>query len=155
MLIVKDYMCPNPMGVYPSTSFRDLAKMFNKNSFDVFPVIDEEKHLLGVVSRTDLLHIFLPQYFSLLDDFSYLKDFGALELDKEAIIMLERLYVVDDLMTKEAITVTKDTSLMKSIALMKKYRIRALPVINKENKLIGIITRTDILKAFLGYFNGI
>lgn len=151
MLIVKDYMCSNPIGVYPSVSFRDVAKMFNKNRFAIFPVINEEKYLLGVISRTDLLHIFLPPYFSLLNDFSYLKDFGALELDEETIIMLGRLYVVDDLMTKEVITVTKDTSLMKSIALMEKYKIRSLPVINEENKLIGIITRTDILKAFLEY----
>ncbi|MDI6785259.1 MAG: CBS domain-containing protein [bacterium] len=149
MLIVKNYMSSTPIGVYPSTSFRNLAKMFKENNFDIFPVIDEERYLLGIVSRTDMLHIFLPQYFSLMDDFSYLKDFGALELDKEAIIMIERIYVADDLMTKEVITVTEDTSLMKSIALMRKYRVRSLPVINEENKLMGIITRTDILKAFL------
>jgi CBS domain-containing protein len=149
MLIVKDYMSTNPVSVYPSTKFRDLALMFQKYNFDTFPVVDEENTLLGIVSRTDLLHIFLPPYFSLIKDFSYLKDFGALELDKEAIIMLENLYVVDDLMNKEVITVTKDTSILKSIALMSRFKIRVLPVIDEEKKLLGILSRSDILKAFL------
>lgn len=62
--------------------------------------------------------------------------------------MMERLFLADDLMTTKVITVNEDTSILKAIALMIKNRIRCLPVVS-ENKLVGVISRTDILRAIL------
>jgi CBS domain-containing protein len=125
-----------------------VAKIFDTHPFDSLPVIDERGVLVGIISRTDLLHVFLPNYFGLLDDFSFVQNFGALEVDKGSFKMIEKLFVVDDLMTKKVITIEERSSLLKAIAIMKKHGVRNLPVV-KDEKLVGIITRGDILRAFL------
>jgi CBS domain-containing protein len=145
---VKDYMNPNPITVSPETTFAQIAKLFYKYHFDTFPVVNKERELIGIISRTDLLRIFIPQYIDLIDDLSFIKDFGALELHEGLVKMMEELFVVDDLMTPKVVTVEEEETLFKAVAIMIKNRIRCLPVI-KEKKLVGVISRTDILKAIL------
>ncbi|MDI6704346.1 MAG: CBS domain-containing protein [bacterium] len=145
---VKEYMTKEVTTVSSSATFREVGEILYKNAFDILPVIDKKKELLGVVSKADLLHAVLPDYFDLLSDFSFVRDFGALEIDKDSIFMIERLLVVSDLMTKHVITIGEDDSLLKAIAVMNKNKVRVLPVV-KGNKLIGIISRRDILRAFL------
>jgi CBS domain-containing protein len=147
-MVVKDCMTKDPITVYPQTTFTQMARLFYEHHFDAFPVVDEEQHLLGIVSRTDLLKVFIPEYFDLLDDLSFMRDFGRLEIDEESTKMVESLFLVDDLMTTKVITVEEDTTLFKAIALMMKNRIRCIPVV-REDRLVGIISRTDILKAIL------
>jgi CBS domain-containing protein len=148
MMQVKDYMTRRLITVQASTRIREVAKIFDTHPFDTIPVVDKEGNLIGIISRTDLLHAFLPNYFGLLDDFSFVKDFGALEVDKGAFKMIEKLFVADDLMTKKVITIEERESLLKAIAIMKKNRVKHLPVV-RGGKLVGMITRGDILRAFL------
>ncbi|MBU1487574.1 CBS domain-containing protein [bacterium] len=147
-MIVKNYMTINPVTIPSSTTFNQMAQLFYENHFDAFPVVDEAMRLLGIISRTDLLKTFIPEYFDLLDDLSFIKDFGALEIDEESAKMMERLLLADDLMTTKIITVSEDSTLFKAITLMMKNRIRCLPVV-RGDKLVGVISRTDILKALL------
>ena len=147
-MIVKNYMTGNPVTIPSSTTFSQTAQLFYENHFDAFPVVDEAMHLLGIISRTDLLKTFIPEYFDLLDDLSFIKDFGALEIDEESAKMMEKLLLADDLMTTKIITVSEDSTLFKAITLMMKNRIRCLPVV-RGDKLVGVISRTDILKALL------
>lgn len=60
-MIVKNHMIPNPITISSSTTYSQIAELFYKHHFDAFPVVDEEKNLLGIVSRTDLLKTFVPQ----------------------------------------------------------------------------------------------
>lgn len=147
-MIVKDYMTPNPVTVPSLTTFSQIAQLFYKHHFDAFPVVDGQIHLIGIISSTDLLKTFIPEYFDLLDDFSFIKDFGALEIDEGSARMMENLFLVDDLMTTRVITVDEEATLLKAITLMMKNRIRCLPVVS-GTKLVGMISRTDILRALL------
>jgi len=71
--------------------------------------------------------------------------------------------VVSDIMTKEVITVKKDTSLKEAAGLLAKFRIHGLPVVDDEKKVLGIITESDFftkdssniyLPTFLDFIRG-
>ncbi|MDI6794790.1 MAG: CBS domain-containing protein [bacterium] len=147
-MIVANCMCKDVVTISSDKSFEAILNLFKNNSFDAFPVVDENKKLLGVVSRTDLLKIFVPEYFSLIDDISFVKDFGAMEIDHKSAGMMEKLLVASDIMTTKIISITPDSSLFKAVALMRKYNIRVLPVV-EGGKLVGVISRTDLMRAFL------
>lgn len=55
--------------------------------------------------------------------------------------------LVGERMTKRPITVTEDTTLPEALELMRKEKIRRLPVLDKHGKLVGIVTELDLLKA--------
>ncbi|HAV43269.1 TPA: hypothetical protein DCX15_04565 [bacterium] len=148
MMKVRDFMSPNPIAVSTSNTFREVVELFYRHRFDIFPVVDEKKHLMGIISKTDLIGVFVPEYFNLLDNFSFVKDFGALEINKETIELIEHLFLVEDLMVSRVVTVDEETTLFTAIALMRNNQIKCLPVL-REDKLVGIISQTDILKALL------
>ena len=54
---------------------------------------------------------------------------------------------VKEIMSREIITVTPETLLKKAVAILAKQKISGLPVVNKDNKLVGIISEKDILRA--------
>lgn len=147
-MIVAEYMFKDVVAISSDKSFEKVLDLFKNNSFNAFPVVDENRKLLGIVSKTDLLKIFVPEYFSLIDDISFVKDFGAMEIDHKSAGIIKRLLVAGDIMTTRVITITPDSSLFKALALMRKYNIRVLPVVEGE-KLVGVISRTDLMRAFL------
>jgi len=56
-------------------------------------------------------------------------------------------HLVGDIMTSPAITVNLDTEISEAVRLMDGRRIRRLPVVDKEQRLVGLISRSDIVKA--------
>ena len=103
-----------------------------------------------MVTKTELIDVLIPDYFDMVSDFLFIDDFGALEDKLEAIPSLD-LFIAEDLMITNVITINENASLMKAPVLMNKYNVRRLPVINKDKKLVGIATRMDVCSAL---FNG-
>ena len=83
----------------------------------------------------------------MIEDFLFIDDFGALEEELENLPELT-LFLAEDLMVRDVIAIEADASLLKAPALMHRHSIRHLPVV-EDGKLIGIITRSDILKALI------
>ena len=98
------------------------------------PVIDNRGRLAGIVSDSDLLYASPSPVTSL----------SVWEIHG----LLDRL-TMERVMTREVITVSEDTPLEEAARIMVDRRIGGLPVMH-EGKLTGIITETDIFKAFLG-----
>ncbi|MFH1612164.1 MAG: CBS domain-containing protein [bacterium] len=151
-MIIKNFITYNPIVISPSTTFLEIVNKFFEYHFDILPVVNTKHHLIGVISKADLIKIFIPKYFDLLDDLSFVKDFGALEIDEKHIELIKNLFIAHDLMTINVITVEEETTLLKAITLMVKNHIRCLPVL-KEKKLIGVISKKDILKIFFNKEN--
>ena len=147
---IKDVMTKDAVTVRASTGIRQIYDIFCKKGIGGVPVVDDEKRLLGMVTKTELLDVLVPDYFDMLADYLFIDDFGALEDKLENIPPLE-LFIAENLMVKNVISINAEASLMKAPALMNSHNIRRLPVVNSENKLVGIITRMDVCKAL---FNG-
>ena len=140
---VKDFMTKNVVTISRETTIQEIARIFLTHTFDLLPVVNKENKLLGVIAKKDLLSPFVPEYFDLLEDIEFISDFGFLEAVPGAI--LENLLVAEDIMRENPVIIDKEASCFKVLALMASREIRHLPVV-EEGKLVGIVSRTDILK---------
>ena len=111
------------------------------------PVLDEDGVLIGVTTITDITHIFLPDFISLLADIDFVKDFGALKTpSKENLERAETLTVAD--IMEEPMAEEEDCSLVRALSVMEKHNLADLLVV-RERQLVGIASRVDIGRAFL------
>ncbi len=132
-MLVRERMTPNPVTVTPETSLTDAMHLMREKKVRRLPVLDGRGHLVGIVSDGDLLYASPSPVTSL----------SVWEIHG----LLERLKM-NQIMTREVITVTEDTPLEEAARIMADKRIGGLPVM-KSDKLTGIITETDIFKAFV------
>lgn len=122
-------MTRNVTAVSRGTTMRELQKMFERDQFNTYPVL-EDGHVVGLVTKFDFLNCFaftpermVPRY----DD------------------LMKRCAA--DVMTQDFIYVTPATKLTRVLQLMVEHRIRSVPVIEGDRKLAGIISRENIMRA--------
>ncbi len=147
---VKDVMTRRVITVGLSAPLREIYRVLCEKNIGGVPVTDGEGKLLGMVTKTELIDVLIPDYFDMIGDFLFIDDLGALEEKLEFMPSLE-LFIAEDLMAANIVSINENASLMKAPVLMTKYNVRRLPVVKDNNKLVGIITRMDICKAL---FNG-
>ena len=106
------------------------------------PVVDGAKMVLGVVSEADLLHKMEftgPEpHVHLLERKQRRQARAKAAGDKAA-----------DLMSSPAVTVSSDASLMAAAKMMDQERVKRLPVVDEHGRLIGIVSRRDLLRVYL------
>ncbi|NQT75027.1 MAG: CBS domain-containing protein [Candidatus Omnitrophica bacterium] len=143
----KDIMSKDIVTVSPSIGIREIYSILKKTRYGGIPVVDKDRKILGMVTKSEILSVFLPDYFDLLgENIIYIDDFGTLDEEFENMPSFE-LFIVEDIMKKGSVTVEEDVSLLKVVAVMKKYNVRRI-LVAKDNVLKGMITRGDICKAF-------
>ena len=126
---------------------KEAALLMAENNVGTLPVVDEASVLVGVTTMRDVIHIFLPDFVSLLSNIKFVKDYGDLGTpSREDMDRAESLLVAD--IMAEPVSVEDDCTLIRALSFMDKHRIRDLPVV-KEGKLVGIASRVDIGRAFL------
>lgn len=132
-LLVKDIMTKEVITLQLDDSLELAEKLFARYKIRHLPVVNEGI-LKGMVSKTDLLRI------SFLDSLS----------DTESTIdeAIYQLFSIDQIMIKNVHAIQLTTSVKESVEIFINKEYHALPVVN-GNKLVGIITTTDILKYFL------
>jgi len=144
---IKDVMSKNVLSITPNIGIRRIYKIFCEKGFGGLPVVNKENKIVGMVTKNELLAVILPDYFGMIENFLFIDDFGALDEELEDLPELG-LFLAEDLMIRDVATIDADASLLKAPVLMHKHNIRHIPVV-KEGKLVGIITRSDILKALM------
>jgi len=144
MIKVKDFMTREIRTITRQTTIRKIAHLFLRFQVGFLPVVDEEMRLLGEITKKDILAPFLPDYFDLLEDITFISDFGSLE--NLPLEILENLIVAEDIMIRSVVTIDQEASLFKVIALMAQHDVRHIPVV-KQERLIGIVSWTDMLRV--------
>ena len=152
---VKDFMKKRVIAVKPSDTIFDVAKMFVKKGISGAPVVDRNK-VVGIISESDVVKFMKlkfpheenvgsaePHILSLLLLY-FIKDEVELTQEMKRISHVK----VKDVMEKDIVYVEPEDSLFDAASLMDKHDVNRLPVI-KNNKLIGIVTRTDAIKALI------
>jgi CBS domain-containing protein len=66
---------------------------------------------------------------------------------------IKEMFLAGDVMTFDPIGITKDSDLAEAALIMMRNRISGMPVIDSDNNLAGIITKTDIIRAVAGSYN--
>jgi acetoin utilization protein AcuB len=126
-------MSTRPVTIQADRSITEALKVMRQHGVRRLPVMDAEGKMVGIVSEKDLLYA-SPSPATSLSIY-------------EMHYMLTQLKVTE-LMTADVVTVTPDTPLEEAARIMADNKIGGLPVI-QDNKLVGIITETDIFKVFL------
>jgi acetoin utilization protein AcuB len=122
-------MNPHPTTVSPQDTMSDAIRLLKERGFRHLPVVDGEKHVLGVVTDRDLKRV-SPS------------DATTLEVH-ELLYLLDRVKVAD-VMTKPPITIDPTTPIKVAAAMLASGRLGCLPVV-ADGKLVGIVTQTDFL----------
>ncbi len=137
---VQDVMTPHVVTVRPSEQFKNIVQILRTSRIGAVPVVDVSERVVGVVSETDLLPKEEP--------------FGAIThhfFESKASRQLRRKvagFVAADLMTTPAITVSPETDLREAARMLVERQVNHLPVVDAEGKLVGIVSRSDVLSVF-------
>jgi acetoin utilization protein AcuB len=138
-MLVQDRMSRPVITVTPETPFQEALKLMQAKKIRRLPVVNPAGHLVGIVSERDLLHASPSPATSL----------SVWELN----YLLWRL-TVGDIMAEKVVTVNPATPIVEAARLMVEKKIGGLPVVNESNRVVGIITETDIFKAFVERMSG-
>ncbi len=132
----------------PEMTVREAAALMAENNVGTLPVVDQASRLVGVTTMRDIIHIFLPDFVSLLSNIRYVRDYGEYwgTPSRENMHRAERLLVAD--VMEEPVSVEDDCTLIRALSIMDKHSIPDLIVV-KEEELVGIASRVDIGRAFL------
>lgn len=150
---VKDHMTTGVISVGRAANVAEIALLLKKHRITGVPVVDGDDRLLGVVTHEELINIFIPHYLSMFDDLAFLDDLGAIETQTLAQIE-PSLFLAEDVMVADPITVGPETSLMKVAALMANRKLVFVPVVDSDGRVIGVMNRSDVSCAFTGVREG-
>jgi CBS domain-containing protein len=141
---VRDLMTTNVLTIGPEAPIRDVAAVLVEHRISGLPVCDIEGHVLGVVSEGDILYKEhdprdgyaggpLAWLVGGIDHVVTAKT-GALTAQKA--------------MTAPAITIAPSETVAAAARLMSERGVNRLPVVDDDGRLVGIVTRADLVRAF-------
>ena len=122
-----------------------MAKILDENGISGAPVLDPEEHLLGVVSKSDLVHHQLDGDRG-DDEYSYYRGSSVEVLPKGFHVEVPDRTAVRDIMTPTIIQANEDTPVSELALVMRQKHIHRI-FITRKNKLCGIVTTMDLLRV--------
>jgi len=143
---VEDIMVKKVKSILPSTSINEAIKELRKNRISGLPVIDQNNKLIGMLTEKGIMSYILPSYISKVGAFVYAENPKAIR-NKVQELLGERK--VQDIMREDVITISPEASLSELARIMLTKNVRRVPVVDKENKVVGIVAREDVLNAFI------
>lgn len=144
---IRDCMKRKVFSVHTDTSIGEAAGLVVRKRVGTLPVLNDEGNLVGVMTIRDIMHYFLPDFVSLLENIDFIKDFGVLESPSPESLDKVGGLSMSDIM-EEPVAVEDNSSLIQGLAILDKKGLWDLPVVD-DRKLIGIASHVDIVRAFL------
>ena len=136
---VKDVMTQDVVSVRETAEYKDIVAVMRELRVSAFPVLDEADHLVGVISEADLL----------------LKEVGQEALDGHLVFAHHRGErakaageTAAELMSRPAVTIGPGAGVAAAARLMHDRRVKRLPVVDDTGRLVGIVSRADVLSVF-------
>ncbi|NJN87388.1 MAG: CBS domain-containing protein [Leptolyngbyaceae cyanobacterium SL_7_1] len=143
---VADVMTRDPIVVQPDTPLNQVIKILAERRISGLPVVNEAGMVVGVISEADLMWqetgVTPPAYIKILDSVIYLENPARYERELHKALG----QTAGEVMTKEPITTSPDYPLHDAAQLMHERQIQRLPVLNDQGRIVGILTRGDIIR---------
>jgi CBS domain-containing protein len=122
-MYVRDVMSIRLIAVRPEEPLKEVARVLVRNRIGGVPVTDVEGHVLGIVSETDL------------------------QPTKEE-APLRPVRTAADVMTSPVITLTEEDTVTQAARVLQRHKVKRAPVL-RQGVLVGMITRSDLLRPYL------
>ena len=136
-MIIARRMTRNPVTATPDMSIGEASDLMKREKVHRLPVLDKNKNLVGVITEKDVL---------------YASPSPATSLSIHEMAYLLSKLKVKDLMTRDVVTITEDTTVEEAARLMVDQDLSCLPVINASGKLVGIVSKSDMFRILLELF---
>ncbi|MFC4463676.1 CBS domain-containing protein [Streptomyces xiangluensis] len=143
---VGEVMTSEVIGARQETPFKDVAQLLARHRISGLPVVDADDKVLGVISETDLIR---RQAAKAERDRGGRFRLPALRRKVRIATAKARAMTAGQLMSTPAITVHPEQPVADAARVMERHHIERLPVVDEEDRLIGIATRRDLLRVFL------
>lgn len=147
-MLIRDVMTSPAHAVSPETPIKDLLAIFKERQVSGFPVVQGDK-VVGVVTESDLVYRDRPlKPPSFLAIFDMVIPLETPEHLREEIIKTVGSHV-SDVMASPAITISPDADVSEAASLMVDRHINRLPVVDAAGKLVGIVSRGDLVASMV------
>ncbi|MFI6627159.1 CBS domain-containing protein [Streptomyces sp. NPDC050528] len=124
---VGEVMTSDVIRAHPMTPFREVVQLLDRHRISGVPIVNDDDKVIGVISGTDLVR-----------EQAHRADVGE-----------GRAGTAEELMSTPAVTVHPEQPVPDAARVMERHGIERLPVVDEEDRLIGIATRRDLLRVFL------
>lgn len=143
---VQDIMVKEVVFVKPEAKVTEVAQLISKYRIHGVPVIEKDK-VVGIITETDFFvkgepHLYLPSYIDFLNKAKFAH---TLTPDKKKTMKKLIKTTARDIMSTDCFTVMPDLEVKELLKLIIAKHYFTVPVVDKEGKLIGIVTQNDIL----------
>lgn len=139
MVPLQEYLKPDMPIVEAARMLRSAKRGEEKIGVKGLPVLDGEGKMIGFVSIGDILKSVFPSYMALMNLGDFTWDGMVEDFAKKAACKL-----VNEIMTRQIITVSAEAPLMECIDHMLKKDVKRLPVVDKAGKVIGMLYERDV-----------
>jgi CBS domain-containing protein len=146
---VADIMERDVVTVSADDDVESLLRLLRKHELPGVPVVDDSRRVIGIVTEADLVireedaDLHLPHHIDLLGGVVYL---GRLKPYEDR---LRRAFAatVADMMTPDPVTIGPDEPIRQAARVIAERRHNRLPVVDGDGRLLGVVTRLDVLEA--------
>jgi CBS domain-containing protein len=146
---VRDFMDSSPATVRPDTLVEEVVALLREHELPGVPVVDADGRCVGIVSEADLVlpddqgDLHIPHYINLFGGTVFLEPLGRFEQ------RLRKAFAstAEDMMTRDPDTVSPDTTVKEAARLIHESGHNRLPVVDDDGRLVGVVTRLDVLGA--------
>jgi CBS-domain-containing membrane protein len=136
---VREVMTTRVLAVTASADFRQIIRIFREHRVSACPVINDAHQVLGVVSEADLLHKAADAEYPA----------GLIRLSWKLSEQSKATAVTaGELMTSPAVTINADAPITVAGKVMQDRGLKRLPVVDDDGRLIGIVSRVDVLSVY-------
>ena len=142
---VGDCMKRNVIFISVNESIRSAVLLLNYHHIGTLPVVDEMK-LVGLIDLRDVLNLTMPDFVNLVQELSFIRNFGAFERYKPSSAILD--LPVSKIMVKPY-SVKITTGLLRAFAFFQEHRIYDIPVVDDGGILVGIASYVDVGTALM------
>lgn len=156
MMKIQDAMEKNVIKFQVDDRIVDVAGSLRENKISGAPVMNKEGQVVGIISEGDIMRLLevhsphirliLPSPLDLIElpvRMKYEMDEIAEDMNKAASLL------IGEIMTKKVVTITPDSDISDAAQLMDTHDVKRLPVVDSDGKMVGIITRGDIIGAMV------
>lgn len=144
-LEIRDFMIRDVVFVKKDVTLRNLLKILVEHKIGGVPVVDDQHCLLGMVSDGDVLRVLTPREQTLFD--FYTMTFVLEEQELDECIKMRLDAPVEKIMTHRNLSyVHPDDDFRQVLKILSRHRFKKIPVINRARRVVGVISRGDVLR---------
>ncbi len=139
---VGEVMTRQVVFTHPGTPLGEIVRMLLERDYRALPVVDRDQRLVGIITNRDLV-----ERGGLSARIELLAALGGAALERELVTSGARERTAADVMTPQVVSVSPDAALDEAAHLMAERHIKRLPVVDETGRLVGILSRLDVLRT--------